>query len=131
MSRATCKKLQPCPSCPWRTDQGASAIPNYDQAKAENLLNTVGDGDAFRPIMACHHSQDGREIACKGYLARAGWSNLNVRVGVMSGLIDNPTAVIDACIAAKIVLEPNYPAVLAKLSNSKTHYKKNERKAHG
>gem|GEM_PF-7109181 len=67
--------------------------------------------------MACHHSQDGKEIACKGYLAREGWSNLNVRVGAVTGQIENPTAVLDACVTAKIKLEPNYPAVLKKLSH--------------
>lgn len=62
------KKLLPCPSCPWRVDQQVSAIPNYSHPKACNLLNTVGEGDALRPIMACHGSKPEDLIACKGYL---------------------------------------------------------------
>lgn len=28
---------RPCPSCPWRVDQDASAIPGFDLAKAERV----------------------------------------------------------------------------------------------
>src|SRR6185312_8737070 len=97
MSKRPCKKLLPCPTCPWRVDQDASVIPGYVQEKAEGLLNTVGPGDGFRQIMACHNSTDKKMIACKGYLAREGWSNINVRLMLARGQIDSPGEVADAC----------------------------------
>jgi hypothetical protein len=93
-------------------------IPNYVHEKACGLLNTVGDGDAFRPIMACHGSGDVM-VACKGYLAREGWNNLNVRVMLIQGQIENPGEVADACDEYGVELETDYPTVLAKLGNSK------------
>jgi hypothetical protein len=118
MTHRTCKKLLPCPSCPWRVDQDASVIPGYDQQKAEGLLGTVGRGDDFRPIMACHHSTDTKMVPCKGYLAQEGWSNLNVRLLVIRGECPSPAAVADACYEDGLELEPDYPTVLAKLSGA-------------
>jgi hypothetical protein len=108
----------PCKTCPWRVDQDSSVIPRYDQEKACRLLNSVGDGDAFRPIMACHNSTDTDTIACKGYLAKEGWSNINVRLLLRTGEIENPSEVLQTCMAHGIELEPDYPTVLAKLSAS-------------
>ncbi len=106
----------PCPSCPWRVNQGVSVIPNYVQEKAEGLLCTVGRGDDFRQIMACHRSTDKKMIACKGYLAREGWSNINVRLLLTRNQIENPSEVAEACEQASIELETDYPTVLRKLS---------------
>lgn len=116
MSTKACKKLLPCPSCPWRIEQDASTIPNYVQEKAERLLNTVGRDDGFRPLMACHNSTDKKMIACKGYLAREGWRNINVRLLLSKRQIENPAAVLDACEAGGVELEEGYHAVLEKLS---------------
>ncbi len=118
MSKST-KALLPCSTCPWRTDQDATVIPYYVHEKACNLLSTVGDGNAFRPIMACHGSTDTEMIACKGYLAREGWNNLNVRVMLIEDRIENPSKVADACDEYGVELEPDYPAVLAKLEWSR------------
>lgn len=111
--------LLPCASCPWRIDQDASAIPLYDHDKACGLLGSVGEGHDFRPIMACHGSTEEEPHACNGYLARAGWSNLNVRILVWNGTIASPDAVLNACNAAGIELHPDYPSVLRKLSGSR------------
>jgi hypothetical protein len=106
----------PCKTCPWRVENDASTIPGYNQKKAEGLLCTVGPDDAFRQVMACHGSTNEVPIACKGYLAREGWSNLNVRLLLAKGQIESPADVAEACEAAGIELEPDYPAVLRKLS---------------
>lgn len=108
--------LLPCTTCPWRVGNDASVIPHYNQCKADGLLNTVGEGDAFRQVMACHGSTDERPVACKGYLAREGWSNLSVRLLLIQEQIESPDAVANACEAAGVVLEPDYSAVLAKLT---------------
>ncbi len=112
------KALLPCATCPWRTDQDAATIPGYDHAKACGLMNTVGSGDAFRPIMACHGSPEGKERACRGYLAREGWTNLNVRLLAARSQVENPDEVAEACERHGVELEPDYPAVLAKLAGS-------------
>ena len=118
MTMQSAKKRLPCPSCPWRVDQHASTIPGYDHEKACGLMNTVGEGDALRPIMACHDSPVGKERPCRGYLAREGWSNLNARVLAARGRIENPAAVAEACEQHSVELESDYPAVLAKLAGS-------------
>jgi hypothetical protein len=111
------KGMLPCKSCPWRVDADVSAIPGFNRVKAVGLLRTasLGEGDAFRPIMGCHHSKDNHDYACKGYLAREGWSNLNVRVLLAKDDIENPSAVLHACETHGVLLEPDYPAVLRKL----------------
>jgi Family of unknown function (DUF6283) len=111
------KALLPCKTCPWRVDSDVWAIPGYVPEKAAGLLRTAssGKGDAFRPIMACHNSTDTNMVACKGYLAREGWSNLNVRLLVAKGDIENPTAALEACETHGVSLEQDYPTVLRKL----------------
>lgn len=96
MSRTT-----PCPSCPWRLDSDptGAAIPSFSIEMMRNLRSTVGDGDDFRAIMACHWSTEGNECtrdACVGYLRVAGWSNLAVRVATIERRIDMP-AIWVAC----------------------------------
>jgi Family of unknown function (DUF6283) len=108
--------LLPCRTCPWRIDQDSSVIPGYCQDKAEGLRRTVGRGDDFRQVMACHNSTDKKMIPCKGYLAQEGYSNLNVRLLAIKGVIPNPAAVANACEDEGIEMEPDYETVLAKLS---------------
>ena len=110
--------LLPCDTCPWRTDKTAADIPRYVHRKACGLINTVGDGDAFRPIMACHYSTEEKMQACRGYLARAGWSNINVRLLLTENKILNPTDVLEECRIAGIRLHRTYAAVLKKLART-------------
>lgn len=112
------KKLLPCKSCPWCVENDASTIPRYVQEKAEGLMCTVGRGDEMRQIMACHNSTDKKMIACKGYLAREGWSNINVRLMLINGDIESPAAVMAACENDGVELEEDYPTVLEKLTSS-------------
>jgi hypothetical protein len=65
--------------------------------------------------MACHGSTEETPYSCKGYLAREGWSNLNVRLLLAKDGIENPSAVLHACETHGVELEPDYPAVLRKL----------------
>lgn len=111
------KAKLPCGSCPWRvSNRDAGEIPFFDPRKAIGLLDTVGEGDDFRPVMACHMAdEDDGARACRGYLARAGDSNLVVRLMALRGQIEAPGAVADLCDARGLALEDDYRAVLAKL----------------
>lgn len=110
------KKLLPCPSCPWRVDQDAAAVAKVEPPlKASQLLKMVGEGDGFRPIMQCHGSKNSEPRSCKGYLARVGWSNINVRLLLAMHKIEDPTDVAEACEAAGIELHETYAEVLGKL----------------
>lgn len=111
--------LLPCATCPWRVDKGANTIPRYNHELACALRKTVGEGDAFRTIMACHHSQEGQEIACNGYLATVGWTNINVRLLARKGKVPNPDSVANACESAGIQLHETFEEMLAKLSETK------------
>jgi hypothetical protein len=101
----------PCPTCPWRRSStvGGGEIPGFSLAKMQNLTCTVGAGDAFRPIMACHGSPEGGERPCVGYLARHGYSNLAVRWSAAEGRVDLP-AIADAC--ADLDLWPDFHTML-------------------
>ena len=115
------KDLLPCATCPWRVDKNATTIPRYVHEKACGLLNTVGDADDFRQIMACHHSTGTEEPAeqiCKGYLTQAGWTNINVRILMATADMPSPDSVADACQEAGIELEPDWETVLDKLTAS-------------
>ncbi|MFL6141698.1 MAG: DUF6283 family protein [Labedaea sp.] len=116
MGKKSPKTLLPCASCPWRVHRDSSTIPGYNHANAINLLSTIGDDDGLRPIMACHGSTDDDMRACKGYLAREGWRNINVRILLVMGQIANPSAVLKACEGRGVELEPDYHAVLRKLA---------------
>lgn len=78
----------PCATCPWRRDSDPHKIPGLSLCQARALSNTVGDGDAFRPIMACHGSPEGGERACVGYVATVGYTNLGVRMMALRGEVD-------------------------------------------
>lgn len=79
---------RPCPSCPWRVDQDASAIPHFQLELAEGLAGTcrseVGeDIPPGQPMFACHQSRGpGEEVVCVGWLAVEGYGHIGVRVGV-------------------------------------------------
>jgi hypothetical protein len=83
-------KVIPCATCPWRKSSTAGGvdIPGFSIEMMRGLSNTVGDGDDFRPVMACHGSACGAEEPCVGYLAVEGWSNITVRLMVMNNRID-------------------------------------------
>jgi hypothetical protein len=83
---------RPCPSCPWRVDQDATAIPNFNLHLAEDLWRTCrrnGYGQEFGdPQFACHQSREGDEIVCAGWLAMQGSSHPAVRIAAMTGALD-------------------------------------------
>lgn len=84
------KPGKPCPSCPWRIDQDARDIPNFDLAKAETLAGTCPDERGMGPdfgarLFACHKSKEGEEFACAGWLAAVGSSHPMVRFAVYQG----------------------------------------------
>ena len=110
------RSLLPCATCPWRVEKGAGTIPLYSQGKALALRNTVGDGDDFRPIMACHHSSEDAPISCRGYLAQVGWANINVRLFIIRGLLPRLDRIQKAC--RKIKLHRNYGEMMDKLTIS-------------
>lgn len=66
-----------CAECPWRKDVATGRFP---PERFEALRATVGDGDASRPIFACHKSPVNEPQACVGYLLVEGMANLNVRM---------------------------------------------------
>lgn len=74
------------------------------------LRSTVGPGDDFRTIMACHYSACGAETPCIGYVAVEGYSNLNVRILGMNGRL--PLATIwERC--KDLDLWPSFEEMLA------------------
>lgn len=92
-------KSVPCATCPWRKSStaGGADIPGFSIELMRRLSNTVGEGDAFRPVMACHGSACGAEEPCVGYVAVEGYSNLAVRVMVVKGKVSFQA--IDAAVA--------------------------------
>jgi hypothetical protein len=64
--------------------------------------------------MSCHVSSPENSRICNGYLAREGWSNINVRLLPLEGQIASPFAALDACEAAGIERQENCSEVLRK-----------------
>lgn len=93
---------KPCPTCPWRKSSavGGGDIQGFEIEKMRNLTNTVppkgSNQDGFYTVMACHHSEPGKEYACAGYLARHGEQNIEVRLLNAMGEI-NLQKVMDNC----------------------------------
>ncbi|MDQ8034101.1 MAG: DUF6283 family protein [Bordetella sp.] len=84
---------RPCPSCPWRVDQGAKDIPHFSLPLAEQLARTCpderGHGPDFgAPLFACHQSRPGAEVHCAGWLASVGHAHPGVRLAITSGRLD-------------------------------------------
>lgn len=106
-------RVEPCPTCPWRKSStvGGFDIPGFDIKKMEGLSNTVGPGDDFRPIMACHYSTFARDdYPCVGYIAVEGVSNLAVRLAAIDGRLDLE-AIMDA--TEPLDLWPDFHTMLA------------------
>lgn len=81
-------KTVPCVTCPWRRSStvGGDDIPGFSIEMMRNdLSKTVGEGDAFRAVMACHYHD---AEPCIGYIAVEGWSNLRVRIMALDHMID-------------------------------------------
>ncbi len=118
MDETTCA-LRPCKTCPWRVDsEGGGAIPGFDIEKARDLAVTVGEGDDFRTIMACHRSREGGDYVCVGYVAVEGYSNLAVRMAAISGRIPL-REVVEAC--EDLDLHPSFDSMLAALEEKHAH----------
>lgn len=89
----SCRAVRkPCPSCPWRVDQDATAIPNFSLELAEGLAatspNEQGYGPDFgSPQFACHQSHEGGEIVCAGWLAAVGGAHPAVRMAALTGSV--------------------------------------------
>lgn len=84
---------KPCTSCPWRVDQDATDIPNFDIELAEGLADCCPDKRGMGPdfgasMFACHKSKDGAEIACAGWMATVGHRHPGVRLAVAMGRLD-------------------------------------------
>lgn len=116
-TRSLNSPARPCPSCPWRVDQDARDIPNFDLSLAEALAPTSPDACGMGPdfgasMFACHQSKMGREIPCAGWLAKVGHRHPGVRLSVRMGRIQ-PEALRPGPDWPD--LHDNYPDVLDKL----------------
>ena len=101
-------KTVPCSTCPWRKSStvGGADIPGFNIEMMRNLACTVGEGDEFRKVMACHGSKMMGEEPCIGYLAVEGYHNLNAR------LLMPDWHAIDAA-TADIEMWPSFAEMLA------------------
>lgn len=82
-------RRRPCAECPWRRDVAPG---QFSQERFDYLAETTGrpgnEAGLNTPMFACHKSPEGREEACAGWLAAAGYQHLGVRVAVAFGRID-------------------------------------------
>lgn len=77
---------RPCAECPWRVD---SPPDQFESCRFDALRATSGSAGSEAhfgaPLFACHKTQEGRDAACAGWLAVAGYDNLGVRFAVVTG----------------------------------------------
>ena len=73
----------PCAECPFRRDVKPGQFP---ACRYEALRETAGKPGAeagfSAPVFACHKTREGREEACAGWLAVAGYGHLGIRLAV-------------------------------------------------
>lgn len=103
---------KPCPSCPWRVNQDATDIPNFDLDLAEGLARCCPDKRGMGPdfgasMFACHQSKDGAEIVWAGWMATVGHRHPGVRLAVAMGRLD----------AAALRPGPRWPELHANYQN--------------
>lgn len=73
-----CRK--PCSECPWRTD-----VQPY-RFKPERYRNLASSAEDISFILfACHKTNDGKEVACAGFLLRGATHNMAVRMARVRG----------------------------------------------
>ena len=65
------QRVRQCKKCPWKASTNPFEIPDgYDVDKHKALLETIATPGNLFPVkvMACHHSEPGKEQYCIGYL---------------------------------------------------------------
>lgn len=78
-----------CSECPFRVDTPPGQFP---AERYEALRSTVGERgrevswDA--PVFGCHKSAEGKEIACRGWLAVCGYEHIGIRIAVATGALE-------------------------------------------
>lgn len=80
-------------ACPFRRD----ADPGEFSAERFEILAATAGGPGREapfgaPLFACHHTADGAEVACAGWLAVCGQSHLGVRLALATGQL-NPDGI--------------------------------------
>lgn len=113
-------KKKPCGTCPWRVDRRASDIPNFSLELAEKLRNTSPDErnigpDFGAPQFACHQSEVGHEVVCRGWLAMVGNAHPGVRLQVFRRQLSAEVLYPDEDWPE---LHESYPEVLEKLKRT-------------
>lgn len=65
-------RTKQCKNCPWKVESDLSKIPNYQEDLHKGLSSTIADQNSCSlsstNVMACHHSKEGQEEHCIGWL---------------------------------------------------------------
>lgn len=88
------KRTHQCAKCPWKVSTDPHEIPwGYCELKHKGLANTIADKDnplaniftGELHIMACHHSKEGSEEHCVGWLMHqlGPGNNIALRLSMM------------------------------------------------
>src|SRR6266516_1327335 len=79
----------PCAECPWRRDAEPGRFPAARYAALRGTSGSPGrEVPPGGPVFACHKSAEGRDDACAGWLAVAGYEHLGIRLAVVSGRME-------------------------------------------
>lgn len=76
-------------ACPFRRDTDPGEFP---AERYEVLAATAGrpgrEAPLGAPMFACHHTADGAQVACAGWLAVCGHFHFGVRIAIATGRLD-------------------------------------------
>lgn len=76
----------PCEECPFRKDTEPGQFPDDRYEALRSTRGAPGDEAPMdAPLFACHKSQDGKDLACAGWLAVCGYDHLGIRIAVLNG----------------------------------------------
>lgn len=82
------QRTKQCKSCPWKVETDPHDIPHgYCELKHANLESTIAKDLTFSDklkVMACHHSVNGKEEHCIGWLVNqlGPGNNIGLRISM-------------------------------------------------
>ena len=84
-----------CRHCPWKKNVDLEDIPAYSQEKHEEMLQSLRHRGGLETvvdlhIMACHETDEGKELTCVGWAAYelGPGNNLGLRMQAATGKLD-------------------------------------------
>jgi len=83
------RRNRPCGECPFRSDTPPGKFPACRYSALRATAGSPGhEAPLGAPMFACHMTQEGKEVACAGWLAVCGIDHLGIRMAVLTSRLE-------------------------------------------